>query len=304
MKYCKKCGQNIETNDDICPKCREKFENSVQENNGVYNIRNPFLEFQNNALLNGNQESITTISQGLGIANNTNNVTSTPNSNSFVSSNIVEAGNQVQQEQNNNVGNSSINSMMSDITHKTQPPLVSEEKKKEEMTMPNDGFLVFPNDNKKEEISEQEAKENLERLKKLKNPVLDFDPQKIKEEKEKSEQEAKVKKEEENKSPKYMANIYITLAAIMLFLTIIPLIYNLQVPALVHHIVVIVLLVISYKLSTMNKKISSLMGIVSSIIMILTILEKDYATLALGVILLLVEGFSHFTKGKKLKSKI
>ncbi len=288
MNNCRKCGQIIESNIDICPKCGEKLESVVQENNGVYNIKNPFLEFQSTTSFNNNQGNNQSTNQEFGILNNTNKVAEaqTPAFSSFASTNIIASNNQIQKQQEEK----------SDI-------LINKDSRKDETNIATDGFLVFSNNHDTtSKISQEEAKENLERLKKLNNPVLDFDPQKIKEEKEKCEKEIELKKEEKNKSSKYMSFIYIILAAIMLFLTIIPLIYDLQIITLIHHLVIVVLLVASYKLAPINKKISSLIGILTSIVMILTILEKDYVTLSLGVALLLLEGFSYFVKDKKLKS--
>lgn len=300
MKYCKRCGQNIESNVDICPKCGGNLENNVQENNGVYNIRNPFLELENVPTpINSNKENNTSVTQGFGIQANTNNVIQPTSLNTIPTTNVMGLNNQIQNNQNSSINSLNINEGSLDITHQNKSSSINEEKTQ---NIPNDGFLVFPNNNQTLSKTSEEAKENLERLKKTNNPVLDFDPQKIKEEKEKSEKEAKRKLEEENKAPKYMSYIYIVLAAIMLFLTIIPLIYNFEVITLVHHLIIVVLLVIAYKIAPANKKVCSFTGLLTSVVMILTIIEKDYVTLSLGIVLLLAEGFSYFVKDKKLKS--
>lgn len=300
MKYCKRCGQNIESNIDICPKCGGNLENNVQENNGVYNIRNPFLELENIPTpINSNKENNTSVTQGFGIQANTNNVIQPTSLNTIPTTNVMGLNNQIQNNQNSSINSLNINEGLLDITHQNKSSSINEEKTQ---NIPNDGFLVFPNNNQTLSKTSEEAKENLERLKKTNNPVLDFDPQKIKEEKEKSEKEAKRKLEEENKAPKYMSYIYIVLAAIMLFLTIVPLIYNFEVITLVHHLIIVVLLVIAYKIAPANKKVCSFTGLSTSVVMILTIIEKDYVTLSLGVTLLLAECFTYFVKDKKLKS--
>lgn len=302
MKHCEKCGQNYESNLDVCPKCGTKLENIMQANNGVYNIRNPFLELQGApSLINNNKENNTSITQGFGIQANTNNVVQTPSLNTIPTTNTEVLNNQIPNIQNSTNNGLNINEVAIEITHQKPSTIINEEKKETAQNTPNDGFLVFSNNNTTSKTTE-EAKENLERLKKLNNPVLDFDPQKIKEEKEKSEKEAKQKEKENNKTPKYMSYIYIVLAAIMLFLTIIPLIYNFEVVTLVHHLAIVVLLVIAYKLAPANKKVCSLTGLLTSVVMILTILEKDYVTLSLGITLLIAEGFTYFVKDKKLKS--
>lgn len=299
MKYCKRCDQNIESNIDICPKCGGNLENNVQENNGVYNIRNPFLELENIPTpINSNKENNTSVTQGFGIQANTNNVIQPTSLNTIPTTNVMGLNNQIQNNQNNSINSLNINEGSLDITDQNKSSSINEEKTQ---NIPNDGFLVFPNNNQTLSKTSEEAKENLERLKKTNNPVLDFDPQKIKEEKEKSEKEAK-RKLEENKAPKYMSYIYIVLAAIMLFLTIIPLIYNFEVITLVHHLIIVVLLVIAYKTAPANKKVCSFTGLLTSVVMILTIIEKDYVTLSLGVTLLLAECFTYFVKDKKLKS--
>lgn len=301
MKYCQKCGQNYESNLDVCPKCGGKSENKMQANNGIYNIRNPFLELQSTpSQLNNNKENNTSVTQGFGIQAN-NNVVQNPSLNSIPTTNTKVLNNQIPNYQNSTNDGLNINEVASEITHQKPPTLINEEKKETTQNIPNDGFLVLSNNNTTSKTTEEE-KENLERLKKLNNPVLDFDPQKIKEEKEKSEKEAKQKEKEKNKAPKYMSYIYIVLAAIMLFLTIIPLIYDFEVITLVHHLAIVVLLVVAYKLAPANKKVCSLAGLLTSVVMILTVLEKDYVTLSLGITLLIAECFTYFVKDKKLKS--
>lgn len=302
MKYCEKCGENYESNLDVCPKCGGKLENKTQANNGIYNIRNPFLELQGApSQINNNKENNTSITQGFGIQANTNNVVQPPPLNTIPTTNNKVLNNQIPNIQNSTNDGLNINEVAIEITHQKPPHLINEEKKETTQNTPNDGFLVFSNNNTTSKTTE-EAKENLERLKKLNNPVLDFDPQKIKEEKEKSEKGAKQKEKENNKSPKYMSYIYIVLAAIMLFLTIIPVIYNFEVITLVHHLAIVVLLVVAYKLAPANKKVCSLTGLLTSVVMILTVLEKDYVTLSLGITLLIAEVFTYFVKDKKLKS--
>lgn len=267
MKYCHSCQESFDVNDNLCPKCGKQLDVTIKGSNGTYNIKNPFLnlESDNNSK---NQDDNSFATNKFGTFNNLNNVET------------------------------------SSIEYNTQPPLIKEEQSAISQNELNDGFLHFSNNNQTNNITAEEANKNLERLKKLNNPVLDFDPQKIKEQKEQKEKEIKrEKKANERKEIKFISYVYIILAAVMLFMTIIPLIYDMQVEALVHHLIIIVLLVVAYKVLFVNKKLSYSIGFLSSIVMILTIIEKDYVTLILGVLLFIAEVFSLFTKNNKLKSK-
>lgn len=267
MKYCQNCRESFDVNSNLCPKCGKMFDITNKENGGDYNIKNPFLDIEN-------------------LNNSVNN-----QDDSGLSSYKSETFN-------------NLSGVSSSFVPDSQFPFVKQEQSVISKNESSDG-LLFSNSDEVNTITVEEAKENLERLKKLNNPVLDFDPQKIKEQKEKEEKELEVKiKNNEKKQNRFISYTYIILAAIMLFLTIVPLIYDMQVGVLVHHLIIIVLLVISYKILPINKKVSYLTGFLSSVVMILTVIEKDYVTLVLGILLLIAEILSLFFKNNKLKSSI
>ena len=128
------------------------------------------------------------------------------------------------------------------------------------------------------------------------NPSIIFDPNSIKTNKEEKKEIKKIvkKKKEDN----YFAYLLFILGLIILFIAIFSIIIKCPLIISIHYIITSILLLTSFSLISRKKEIGKYLSVVTSVLMILMILEKDYISVMMGVIIFVTSFIYIIKKGK------